>query len=85
VSTLHPVWTHSSVPTLPILFDYSHSVQGVTTGRLPFCTIGVLGSALLSRESEQRQAKLWERTWIWDRYAHAYAFVSPAREHLSDT
>src|SRR5215467_6252263 len=36
VSTLHPVWTHSSVPTLPILFDYSHSVQGVTTGRLRF-------------------------------------------------
>ena len=50
-----------------------------------FCTIGVLGSALLSREIEQRQGKLWERTWIWDRYAHAYAFVSPAREHLSDT
>src|SRR5215469_5666757 len=34
VSTLPSVWTHSNVPTLPILFDYSHSVQGVTTRRL---------------------------------------------------
>src|SRR5215469_10703365 len=34
VSTLHRVWTHSNVSTLPILFDYSHSVQGVRTGRL---------------------------------------------------
>lgn len=45
VSTLHPVWTHSSVPTLPILFDYSHSVQGVTTGRLLFRR-GLLGSLM---------------------------------------
>src|SRR5215471_7657598 len=39
VSTLHRVWTHSNVSTLPILFDYSHSVQGVRTGRLRTGTV----------------------------------------------
>src|SRR5215469_1894429 len=53
VSTLHPVWTHSSVPTLPILFDYSHSVQGVTTGRLLSFVKDLKISSLRS----------WRETW----------------------